>query len=31
MDAVDEIAETRTDYNDRPLNDCKMKRVYIED
>ena len=26
MDAVDEIAETRTDYNDRPLNDCKMKR-----
>ena len=31
MDAVDEIAESKTDYNDRPLNDCKMKRVYIED
>mgnify|MGYP002521173000 CR=1 FL=1 len=31
MDAVDEIAETKTDYNDRPLSDIKMKRVYIED
>ncbi len=31
MDAVDEIAETRTDYNDRPLNDIKMKKVYVEE
>lgn len=31
MDVVDEIAGVKTDYNDRPLNDCKMKRVYIED
>lgn len=29
MDAVDEIAGVKTDFNDRPLNDCKMKRVYI--
>ena len=29
MDAVDEIASTRTDYNDRPLSDIRMKRVYI--
>lgn len=28
MDAVDEIAETETDYNDRPMNDIRMKRVY---
>lgn len=31
MDAVDEIAETETDYNDRPLKDIRMKRVYIAD
>lgn len=31
MDAVDEIAETKTDFSDRPLNDIRMKRVYIED
>ncbi|MCI5667984.1 MAG: peptidylprolyl isomerase [Oscillospiraceae bacterium] len=31
MDAVDEIAGVKTDYSDRPLNDCRMKRVYIED
>lgn len=31
MDAVDEIAETKTDYNDRPLSDIKMKKVYFED
>lgn len=30
MDAVDEIAETATDYNDRPRTDIRMKRVYIE-
>lgn len=30
MDVVDEIAEVKTDYSDRPLNDCRMKRVYIE-
>lgn len=29
MDAVDEIASARTDYNDRPLSDIRMKRVYI--
>lgn len=29
MDAVDEIAQTDTDYNDRPLNDVRMKRVYV--
>lgn len=29
MDAVDEIAETETDYNDRPLKEVRMKRVYI--
>lgn len=28
MDAVDEIAEVKTDYNDRPINDVRMKRVY---
>ena len=27
MDAVDEIAETRTDNNDRPLNHSKMNRL----
>lgn len=31
MDTVDEIAGVKTDFNDRPLNDCKMKRVYIAD
>ena len=31
IEAVDEIAETETDYNDRPLNDIKMKKVYIEE
>ena len=29
MDAVDEIAESQTDYNDRPLKDVRMKRVYV--
>ena len=31
MDVVDEIAESATDYNDRPKNDIRMKRVYIAD
>ncbi len=31
MEAVDEIAETETDYNDRPLNDVRMKKVYVEE
>ncbi len=31
MDAVDEIASVPTDRNDRPLNDVRMKRVYIAD
>ena len=31
MDAVDEIASAATDYNDRPKNDIRMKRVYIAD
>ena len=31
IEAVDEIAESKTDYNDRPLNDIRMKRVYIEE
>ncbi len=31
MDTVDEIAGVKTDFSDRPLNDCKMKRVYIEE
>lgn len=31
METVDEIAEVKTDFSDRPLNDCKMKRVYIEE
>lgn len=30
MDTVDEIANVKTDFSDRPLNDCRMKRVYIE-
>jgi peptidyl-prolyl cis-trans isomerase B (cyclophilin B) len=28
MDAVDEIAETSTDYRDKPRKEQKMKRVY---
>ena len=31
IEAVDEIAETKTDYNDRPLSDIRMKKVYIEE
>ena len=31
MDTVDEIANAKTDFSDRPLNDCRMKRVDIED
>lgn len=31
MDVVDEIAGVKTDFNDRPLNDVAMKRVYIEE
>ena len=28
MEAVDEIAQSETDYGDRPLRDIRMKRVY---
>lgn len=31
MDAVDEIANADTDMQDRPRNDIRMKRVYIEE
>ena len=31
MDVVDEIAGVKTDFNDRPLNDVAMKRVYVEE
>ncbi|MGN1109643.1 MAG: peptidylprolyl isomerase [Oscillospiraceae bacterium] len=31
MDVVDEIANVKTDFNDRPLNDVAMKRVYVEE
>ncbi len=31
MDVVDEIAAVRTGYGDRPVNEQKMKRVYIEE
>ena len=31
MDVVDEIAASKRDYNDRPLKEQKMKKVYIED
>ena len=31
MDAVDEIAETETDYSDKPLVPVVMKSVYAED
>ncbi|MDE7233612.1 MAG: peptidylprolyl isomerase [Ruminiclostridium sp.] len=30
MEAVDEIAETETDYGDRPVNEIRMKKVYTE-
>lgn len=30
MDAVDEIAETETDYGDRPVKEIRMKKVYTE-
>ncbi|MGN0605681.1 MAG: peptidylprolyl isomerase [Oscillospiraceae bacterium] len=30
MDVVDEIAGTKTDYNDRPLEEQRMKKVTIE-
>ncbi len=30
MDIVDEIAEAKTDYNDRPAYDIVMEKVYIE-
>lgn len=29
MDVVDEIASCETDWNDKPVNDQRMKRVYI--
>lgn len=29
MDAVDEIANSKKDINDRPLKDCVMKKVYM--
>lgn len=31
MDVVDEIAQTKTGIQDRPVNEQKMKRVYIEE
>ena len=31
MDVVDEIADTETDYSDRPVKEQQMKRVYIAD
>lgn len=31
MDTVDEIAKTKTSFGDRPVQDQKMKRVYIEE
>ena len=31
MEVVDEIANTVTDYSDRPFDDIVMKRVYIAD
>lgn len=31
MDVVDEIADVKTDYNDRPINDVRMKRIYVAD
>ena len=31
MDAVDEIADSEVDWNDKPTTPQVMKRVYIED
>lgn len=31
METVDEIASVKTDYNDRPITDVRMKRVYISE
>ena len=31
MDVVDEIASCQTDYSDRPVEEQKMKKVYIAD
>ena len=31
MEVVDKIAETRTDYSDRPVKEQKMKKVTVED
>ena len=31
METVDEIAQVKTDYNDRPITDVRMKRVYISE
>ena len=31
MEVVDEIAAVKTDYNDRPMTDVHMKRVYISE
>ena len=28
---VDEIAEVRTDYSDKPLTEMRMKRVFVEE
>ena len=30
METVDKIASVRTDYNDRPLEEQKIKRAYVE-
>ena len=31
IEAVDEIAEVKTDFDDKPLQDVRMKKVYIEE
>ena len=31
METVDEIAETKTDYSDRPVKEQKLKKVTVED
>ena len=31
METVDEIAAVKTDYNDRPVADVRMKRVYVSE
>ncbi|MBS7370636.1 MAG: peptidylprolyl isomerase [Oscillospiraceae bacterium] len=31
MDVVDEIAEVRTDYSDKPLTEMRMKRVFVKE